>query len=237
VNPRAWPTIGRIVFAVGLAGLGCLMLIAGDFLPGLQPVPGSMPGRALLADTTGLIFLAAAACLVAGGRAARFAARSLALWLALFLAVVYLPLVVIHPRSGNAWTSTFEVLAIAGAATAIALPSRALARTCIALSLLIFGALHAVFRDYVASVIPAWIPGHMFWALATGAAHIAAGAALLVDVRARLAAILAGAMFGSWVILLHIPRVAARPNYPETTSLFVAVAMCGACWLLVDDRA
>jgi hypothetical protein len=37
----------------------------------------------------------------------------------------------------------------------------------------------ATYRDYVASVIPAWIPAHMFWAYATGVAHLAAGAGIV----------------------------------------------------------
>jgi len=78
-------------------------------------------------------------------------------------------------------------------------------------------------------VIPAWLPAPRFWALATGGAHAAAGLSLLTNVRARLAAALLAAMFGSWVVVLHAPRAAAHPHDPrEWGSLLVALAMCGA---------
>ena len=141
------------------------------------------------------------------------------------------------PRNGGAWTAAFEIVALGGAAAILAVPSRpALGRLCFGLALPVFGLLHFVYRDYVASVIPGWIPAHMFWAYATGVAHIAAGAGIVLDVMgrgARLAAILVGAMFGTWVVILHAPRaLAALDHRPEWTSLFVALAMCGGAWLL-----
>ena len=42
-----------------------------------------------------------------------------------------------------------------------------------------------------------------------------------------------GLMFFLWVILLHSPRVAASPrNQNEWNSFLVALAICGASWIL-----
>jgi hypothetical protein len=51
----------------------------------------------------------------------------------------------------------------------------------------------------------------------------------------RLAASLLGLMFLLWVLLLHSPRVAgAAHNGNEWTSLFVALAMSGAAFLVAE---
>jgi hypothetical protein len=43
-------------------------------------------------------------------------------------------------------------------------------------------------------------------------------------------------MYGSWVLMLHLPRVLAQPAMrAEWTSLFVALALCGGAWLVADS--
>jgi uncharacterized membrane protein YphA (DoxX/SURF4 family) len=107
------------------------------------------------------------------------------------------------------------------------------ARLMFGATFLAFGFSHYLYHQYVESVIPSWIPAHAFFAYATGAAHAAAGLSLLTGIQARLAATLLAVMFGSWVGVLHIPRViAAQGDKNEWTSLFVAVAMCGASWII-----
>ena len=235
-SPSRLAVTGRIVFGIAVAALGSQDLIGGELLRGLQPVPAWLPAHAVWAELTGAVLVVAGAGIVADKRL-RVAARGLLALLCLWLAVVHLPIVIAEPRNGGAWTAAFETVALAGAAATLALPSRpALGRVWFGVSLPVFGVLHLVYLDYVTSVIPAWIPGHLFWAVATGAAQVAAGAALVFDVKARLAATLAGAMFGSWVVILHAPRVAERHHRAEWTSLFVALAMCGGAWLFAGPR-
>jgi uncharacterized membrane protein YphA (DoxX/SURF4 family) len=196
-------------------------------------MPAWLPARAILACVVGaaLVVLGVA---VAADRKPRPAARAaVAIWWFAALGL-HLPLLLGHLRDGGEWTCAFEVLAIGAGGAALALPNRPnLGRYAFAISLPIFGVLHFVFRAYVASVIPSWLPAHMFWAYATGVLHIAAGLAMLTGVCGRLAAVLAGAMFGSWVIVLHLPRaIAAGDTRAEWTSLFVALAMCGGAWLI-----
>jgi uncharacterized membrane protein len=232
-TPARISRVGRVAYGIAIVALGADGLACGDFLPGLQPAPAGLPARAALAYLTGAILVAAGAGIAADRRtltAARVTLGLACLWLLAFHA----PVLLAHPGNGGAWTSAFEIFAIAGAAAVIAVPSRpALGRLCFGLSLPAFGVLHFVYRDYVASVIPAVIPGHLFWAYATGVAHIAAGAGIAFAIKPRLAATLAGAMFGSWVVILHLPRALAALDHPaEWTSLFVALAMCGGAWLV-----
>lgn len=219
------------MFALGLAGIGVQHLVRADFVAALLPVPRWVPARPVLAVLAGVVVLAACAA-IALDRRRRTAARVLLALLGFSAICLHAPILVTHLRSGPAWTAAFEAVALAGAAALLALPTTRAGRLGLGASLPVFGVLHFVYRDYCASVVPAWIPWHMFWALATGVAHIAAGLAFLSDRHTRLAATLATVMFGSWAALLHVPRVIATPHAPEWTSLFICTAMCGGCWLL-----
>jgi hypothetical protein len=102
----------------------------------------------------------------------------------------------------------------------------------------VVGVLHLVYGEFVALLVPAWIPGRLFWAVFTGLAHLAAGVAILTSVRARAGALWVGAMFGSWVLVLHAPRALAAPGDPkEWASLLVALGTCGGAWTLAGRLA
>jgi uncharacterized membrane protein len=230
-------SLGRVLLGIAIAAFGVEDLVRGELLPELQPAPAGLPARAVLAYLTGAILLAAALGLIANRRV-QAAARAITAVLALSLIAGYAPILIAAPRNGGAWTGAFEVVAIAAAAARLGFPARpALGRLGFAVALPVFGLLHFIYVDYVASVIPKWLPGHVFWAYATGVAHVAGGAALLTGIQARLAAILLAVMFGTWVVILHLPRaLAAFDHRGEWTSLFVALAMCAGSVLLADDR-
>jgi uncharacterized membrane protein YphA (DoxX/SURF4 family) len=77
------------------------------------------------------------------------------------------------------------------------------------------------------------ILGHLFWTYFAGAGFIATGLATVTNIYARLASFMLGVMFLLWVLVLHAPRaIAAWHNGDEWTSLFVALAMCGASFIL-----
>jgi len=102
-----------------------------------------------------------------------------------------------------------------------------------AISLVVFGAQHFLYAKFVATLVPSWIPGHLFWAYFVGVAFVAAALSIAIGKNARLAATLLGLMFILWVLTLHLPRVAAHPHDGnEWTSAFVALAMCGGAWLV-----
>jgi uncharacterized membrane protein YphA (DoxX/SURF4 family) len=104
---------------------------------------------------------------------------------------------------------------------------------CFGVSLPVFGLSHVIYHDFVASWVPRWLPFPQFWAWFTGIAHAAAGLAILANVQARLAAILAAVMYGSWVLIVHIPRVAAAIHDPfEWNGIFVAMSLCASALLV-----
>ena len=113
---------------------------------------------------------------------------------------------------------------------------KTLGRIFIAIALVVFGVQHFMYGAFVAGLVPVWMPGRLFWAYFVGVAFFAAAAGILSQRLARPAATLLGVMFFLFVVLLHIPRIAAHPSDGnEWTSGFVALAMCGGAWVLARN--
>src|SRR5438874_13067744 len=92
-----------------------------------------------------------------------------------------------------------------------------------------------MYGRFVAGLVPAFMPGRLFWAYFIGAAFVAAAAGILYKLMARPAATMLGVMFFLFVVLLHIPRIVGNAgNGNEWTSGFVALAMCGGAWILAN---
>lgn len=240
--------VGRIFFAVSIVAFGLQSLICSNFVPGLEPVPLSITARVLAADLIGLILMILGT-LIAVDRKAHTASITLAILLLLWILLLHVPKLAVTPSNGGAWTAAFETIALLGAALILAgtaarrsdrqkevfteRPFITVGRLCYGFSLPIFGLLHFVYPGYVASVIPAWIPAHLFWAYFIGVAFGLAGVSIVSGFQARITAILVGSMFGLWVLILHGPRAVIFPQRPaEWTSLFVALAMAGGAYLI-----
>lgn len=243
-------TLGRWFFAIGMAVFGVQYIGYGRFVRGLPPVPPWTPGGAVGAYVVGVLLVAASVSIAIKKKARLSATVVGALFL---LCVVFLHMLrasaVLH--NGDTRTGAFEALAMSGAAFVLAgvLPLEGvgsswwdigtdklvlLGRLLFAVSMVIFGAQHFMYAAYIATLIPAWIPGPLFWTYFTGVGFIAAGLAIAAfGVLGRLGAGLLGLMFLLWVVLLHAPRVIAKPhNGDELTSLFVALALCGGSFVV-----
>ena len=230
-------------------GLGLVCVIFGDFVNSLQPVPKWMPGYAPLALATGFILVVAGASVMANVKTI-LAATGLAVLLASWIVLLHVPSAFTDPILLRSpwWIRTFETLALAGACLVVV--GRASApvrerrvragRIMFGVSLPVFGILHFVYADNVASLVPDFYPWPLFLAYLTGAGHFAAGIAIATGVFARPAALLAGAMYAVWALTLHVPRVIDNPpayqgDRAELTSLFVCVAFWGAAWLIAGN--
>jgi len=111
--------------------------------------------------------------------------------------------------------------------------SETIGRVFVAISLAVFGVQHFIYGGFVATLVPAWMPGRLFWAYFVGVAFVAAAIGILTKIFARPAATMLGVMFFLFVVLLHIPRIVDNSsNGNEWTSGFVALAMCGGAWIL-----
>lgn len=105
----------------------------------------------------------------------------------------------------------------------------------LALASAAFGLNHFVALKLIESLIPTWMPTHLFLACLTGAAMIAAGVSTGAKWMAGGVAFGIGTMYLLFVLTLRIPRVLAAPQSPdERSSALIALGMCGASWLCVS---
>jgi uncharacterized membrane protein len=73
----------------------------------------------------------------------------------------------------------------------------------LAVPMVVYGVEHFIYANFVAAIVPSWIPWHFFWTYFVGIALIAAGFGMVLKKQQRLAGILLGAMIFSFVILIH----------------------------------
>ena len=238
---------GKYLFAFSIIAFGIIQFGVQEFMKGFLPMPESLPARMFFLNFISTLF-------VAGGilmciRKTMYRA-GLMIGILLFVLLIYPHLVTLlgDIRNPNPWTSTAEDLALASGAFIIAGDDRkpsassgksVLARNgkiLFAISLIVFAVQHFLYADFIATLVPSWIPFKLFWAYFIGVAFSLASISILIGVKTRLASALLGCMFLFWVIFLHLPRVAAATHIePEKTSMFIALAMCGVFFTIASE--
>lgn len=68
-----------------------------------------------------------------------------------------------------------------------------------------FGTEHFTLTKAIASIVPRWIPWHLFWAYFVGACFVAAALSLVTKIQARLSASLLALTFFLFVVLMDAP--------------------------------
>jgi uncharacterized membrane protein YphA (DoxX/SURF4 family) len=84
-----------------------------------------------------------------------------------------------------------------------------------------FGAEHFTQTKAFASIIPKWIPGHLFWVYFVGTCFIAASLSFVTRIRARLAASLVALTMFLFVTLMYIPATLRHPD----NRIFLTIAL------------
>jgi uncharacterized membrane protein YphA (DoxX/SURF4 family) len=232
---------GRAIFAAAMLGLGLQCILRGNAVPALEPVVAAS-ALPVVGWVTGVVLIAASIAMMLR-LTAHYGAAVLAAVLMLWIAFLHAPALAAAPGNGGEWTGAFETFALSGAALLLfGLTAASPANRATAIGRLIYGAsmpafavLHILYIPYVAYVIPSWIPAHVFFAYATGMAHAASGLSILTGVLSRAAAYGTAAMFGSWVLIVHAPRVLKDSHTPsEWSSMFIALGMCGGALLIAS---
>ena len=230
-----------LVYAIGAILLGAVGIYFHDFAMQWQPVPPGIGLRTTLAYLAGAL-LAIGGALALMPRFERIGALWLTVFVGLWMLVLNLPVAIASPTHIGSWNSPAEIGVLTSGALALyahlvtaswRTKLLLIARLLTGASCIVFGFAHFNYIDFTASMIPAWIPYKTFWAWATGAGHLATGLALVSGIKARLAATCEAAMMGSFVVLLHVPRVIAAPDqHVEWIMVAVATMLTGSALLV-----
>lgn len=244
-------SIVHATFAATMIGLGAIGLFRPDFVPLWNPVPATVPAGELL------LYLGAVISLICGIgllvqrvaiTAARLLLATLLLWMLLFRLPNFL-----HAYAFEACWSVFPLAVMLAAAWVIYVRLAAdwdrmhlsfisgnnglrIARVLYGLSLIFFGTAHFIDVKDTVSLIPNWLPAHLFWAYFTGSTFIAAGIAVLSGFYARLAATLSAMQILLFLLLVWIPIIAAgSTNSFQWSETILNAALFAGAWVVAES--
>ncbi len=175
------------------------------------PVLPWLPAIPWLVAVFGVIWVACGVGLLTR-RWLRISAIVLGGLLALCALVLVLPKYIAAPGNMGLRTVVLEPLALGAFALLLpgegAMPAWVVhaSRWVIALAFIVFGVDHFLALEGIGSLLPDWIPWHVFWIAFFGVVFVAGGLSIGLRLFDRWATAGIGLMFGIWVITLHLPR-------------------------------
>jgi uncharacterized membrane protein len=238
------------LFVIGLAGLGVLALVFGDFALVWQPVPAWVPARNAIAYACGVLMLLLAAGLMMPG-ARVWSVRVLLPYLVL-RAMLKVPDVVTGPGNEGSWLGLGELtLLLAGGWTLFARLSKPpagsplawlagerglrLARVLFGVSIIPIGLSHFVYIDATAGFVPSWLPYRAGWARLTGGGQIASGLGVLFGVLPRIAAWAEAGQVTLYTLLVWLPAMISASSRLNWTAFFVSWIFGAAAWVVAQN--
>ncbi|MDQ6763682.1 MAG: hypothetical protein M3015_13770, partial [Bacteroidota bacterium] len=189
---RLW----RIFYAISIMAIAVQQLICRDLRPVIVPAafPAWLAGRLIITWIVSLLMIAASVAIIfeIKAREVSLLPGSLLLLFALLLQFPYE--LNLYPAHLGVWTDPLKELTLSGGAFVVAgslPPGRAmdsftlfmqklipLGKYFIAITMVAFGIDHFLYTDFVATLVPAWLPAHVFWTYFAGIALILSGLAL-----------------------------------------------------------
>ena len=244
--------MGHLAFALTMVALGLLGLFAGDFALVWQPVPPDIPGRTMIACICGALM-----CVMGIGVLIKQtvvpAAFALTVYTFLWAVVLHAPHLITSPMQVGNWGACGEIVVLLAGAwilyASLATPADKpyfpalcgakavrVAQVSFALAVPFIGIEHFVYAKDTAGLVPSWLPFHYGWAYFTGAAHIAAGVAILFNVLPRLAAALETLMMGIFTVFVWVPTAINTPSQRFAwTALLMSTVITTGAWIVADS--
>jgi uncharacterized membrane protein len=242
---------GRIFYGIAIGGLGLLTVIYKVFPYMLLPPQYLTPTHAMTAYISGILLVMAGIFIVLQNQT-RVVSFLLGVALLLIFCFFFIP----YMFSANAnyrhlieWENAEKELALAGGTLMIAgyfsnnknslnefwVKLMRFGAILYTIPIVSFGILHFIYGKDVATMVPSWIPFHLFWIYFAGAALLGSGIAIILKIRLRLIASLLGTMILIWFIILHIPDViasSADDMNGEITSALIALGYSGIAFII-----
>ena len=244
-------SVGHAVFAALMIGVGIQGLITGEFTTVWQPVPRGVPGREVLVYLCALLSLASGIGLL-WRRTAALAARALLGSLVVWLLVWRIRALFIATLMEGSWSLADTLVMTAAAWVLFAWFATdwdrqrlgfatgesgvRIAQVLYGLGMIPFGYAHFANVKGTAALVPGWLPWHLGWAYFTGGTFIAAGVAILIGVRARLAAVLSTLQMGLFLLLVWVPILRAGSlSAFQRMEVATNLALIAAGWVVADS--
>lgn len=244
---RVW----RLFFAVALVSIAIQQFICTGFRPVIMPPEPAFIGQSSFCMcVSGIMLILVSAAIISG-----INAHIVADYLGAFMLIIILLFQIPYNVKTNLqvlymWSDAFKLLAFCGGSLIVAtsIPTqkvtgldaitdrlRPAGPYFFAITMIVFGIEHFIYPTFVAMLVPSWVPFHLFWTYFAGVALVAAGAAIMLKIKVKLAASLLGLALFLWLVMLHIPRafdktIADRAN--EWTSVFEALGFSGIAFLI-----
>lgn len=236
-----WKAIGRTILAIAILFFATLHLMRALSLGPAVTFPWIANSKLVIAVTGVLLLVGGIGILF--DRYRRPASFVLAIFLAVYVLAFYIAFIAQGPRDPTRYAGAAELISMAAAALLLASPStendRAFsltARILLALAMVNFGAVHFLLPQFIGPLVPAWLPGHLFFTYFIGCAFVAVALSFVSGIQVRLAGILLGFMFVIFVVTLHLPRILhALRSMDEWISGAVAFAMIGVSWIASES--
>jgi uncharacterized membrane protein len=125
------------------------------------------------------------------------------------------------------------------------LPAKQTPSACIIIGLLLFaitwigtGTQHIMYADFVATLVPQFMPVKLFWVWLTGLGMLLAGVSFLIRYKISVAALMLSIMLGFFIVLIHLLRLSSTTtNWMYWFRFIEDTAIMGACLLLANNAA